>query len=677
MKRLYLDLETTSRNPLKTSLNPWHNCWPYSAAWTWDDHPEIYYMQADDSRFNDTITNLLESAAVWVNHNIKYDMHVCGSKIPDKLQLFDTVTMAKLIDSERLYKGGYGLDILARDWLNDPDWQWEKKIKPYLHKNKDYGQIPHDILSVYAKRDIEVNRRLDLFIQRTLPQSCYAIKNIEKDCTRSLYKIEQLGFTVGDVVSRAIDIQQELLDIIVYYYDKYGFYVEPHVPNDCRLLICEKLGLPVLGWTAGGKPAFDKKTLKKYPRHLDIDKLLYYRSLSTFKSGFIIPAVKYAIDDIIHPTFSQLVRTGRMSCKQPNLQAMSKYAKALIKPRKEFVCCDFCIIGSQKVITAYGDKTMKEVVEQKLPVLGYPGFKMTTPSATAYIGKMQVYNVLLASGDVITCTADHGFEKLHGGRINCKDLQPGDRLAHVFNRNHMVVTITDAGFQDVYTLTNPDMHNYITSEGLINFNSQIEFRLIVAVAGETEAIKAYNEDPYIDFHNMVAKLAGVSRTDAKTLNFAVAYGQGERSTVKTLSEYGYDLEYIRTLRAKYFDIFSKIVPCSRRHDIKCRMNGYSENLYGRRRHLYGTDTRKAFNSVIQGTAADIMKEGLNKLIAAGYQVVAVVHDEVLIEVDADYDIREIARCLEQPSIELAVPLKIQYGASTESWLDAKKEMRFV
>src|SRR3989304_1735417 len=548
MKRLYLDLETTSRNPLKTSLNPGNNCWPYGAEWTGDAHPKIYYMQADDSRFNDTITNLLESAAVWVNHNIKYDMHVCGSKIPDKLQLFDTITMAKLIDSERLYKGGYGLDILARDWLNDPDWQWEKKIKPYLHKNKDYGQIPHDILSVYAKRDIEVNRRLDLFIQRTLPQSCYAIKNIEKDCTRSLYKIEQLGFTVGDVVSRAIDIQQELLDIIVYYYDKYGFYVEPHVPNDCRLLICEKLGLPVLGWTAGGKPAFDKKTLKKYPRHLDIDKLLYYRSLSTFKSGFIIPAVKYAIDDIIHPTFSQLVRTGRMSCKQPNLQAMSKYAKALIKPRKEFVCCDF---------------------------------------------------------------------------------------------------------------------------------SQIEFRLIVAVAGETEAIKAYNEDPYIDFHNMVAKLAGVSRIDAKTLNFAVAYGQGERSTVKTLSEYGYDLEYIRTLRAKYFDIFSKIVPCSRRHDIKCRMNGYSENLYGRRRHLYGTDTRKAFNSVIQGTAADIMKEGLNKLIAAGYQVVAVVHDEVLIEVDADYDIREIARCLEQPSIELAVPLKIQYGASTESWLDAKKEMRFV
>ena len=562
INRCYIDFETTSRNPNVTSLNPWRDCWPYSVVFTWDDNPELYYLRADDPLFKSTVEKLLAVSTVLIGHNIKYDCHICDlhiCKIPPELHLFDTLTIGKLIDSERMYRGGYGLDVLARDWLQMWDWQWDKQLKPWLYRNKDYGRIPHDIMEVYAKKDVHVTRELDKFIRRRLPKSCYKIKDIEKDNTRALFEMERIGFYVPEdqLLNKALLVQQELIDIIEYYYKKYGCYIEPHVPADCRLLICNKLGLPVLAWTKGGQPGFNKKALKEYIRSNilsdaardDINRLLTYRKLATFKSGFIVPIIKYSIDQIIHATFTQLVRTGRMSCRRPNVQAMSDYAKQLIKPRggKSFLCFDF------------------------------------------------------------------------------------------------------AG---------------------------IEFRLIAHVAREQAVIDVYADDPHSDYHAVVARLAGLSRSDAKTLNFAVAYGQGEKSTSELL---GRDS---RLLRSEYFTRFPNILPVSRAAQLRCKMDGYSTNLYGRRRHLTGSDTRKAFNSIIQGTAADIMKEGLNKLTAAGATVVACVHDEVLIEINNTDDtsvnsiINYYKGLLESPSIELSIPMKAQYGISNKSWYDAKKKMQW-
>lgn len=540
MQRLYLDLETSSGDPKQLSVNPWKYCTFIGAAYTWDDHPEVYW-----TKDLDIVQQLLLDCKVWVNHNIKYDMHVldlAGVSIPQQCELYDTLTMAKLIDSERMFRGGYGLDALAVAWLGRSG-DWDKKLLPYLINCKDYGNIPEDILSTYAKEDVTVNRLLDKFIMKRLPAALYAVKDLEKRTTRALFNMEKRGFYVSDddLYSSIIDVQQQMLTILQQLYDEYGMWIEPHVPSDCKKLLVDLLSLPILGWTKARKPSFSKKTLLLYS-HPIVQTLLLYRKLATFKSGFIQPSLRYrGADCIIHSFYTQLVRTGRMSCKSPNIQAMSKLVKKLIKLKWRFFVFDY---------------------------------------------------------------------------------------------------------------------------------SQIEFRIICHICNEVDAIKAYNSDPDTDFHRYVAKLAGIERSPAKTLNFGVAYGQGEASTISMLMQHGVDRERAIAMRQHYFANFARIVPTSRQMMYDCKLQGYTENLYMRRRHLDASNAYKAFNTVVQGTAADIMKEGLCKVSEAGYNVIAVVHDEIVID-SLDCDTREVKQLLEHPSIHLSVPITASVGNSDVSWFDGK------
>ncbi len=117
--------------------------------------------------------------------------------------------------------------------------------------------------------------------------------------------------------------------------------------------------------------------------------------------------------------------------------------------------------------------------------------------------------------------------------------------------------------------------------------------------------------------------------------------------------------------------------------------GYTTNLYGRRVQLIDYERgfnfcHKAFNYIIQGTAADLFKERLNVLfkeLSKTVQFVALVHDELLLEVSAADNTNElhrtIADILEAPSIELSVPIKIELGTSKNNWFEAKKSSKFV
>jgi hypothetical protein len=118
----------------------------------------------------------------------------------------------------------------------------------------------------------------------------------------------------------------------------------------------------------------------------------------------------------------------------------------------------------------------------------------------------------------------------------------------------------------------------------------------------------------------------------------------------------------------------------------CKFRGYVFNLYGRRRHLPVKASRKAFNSIVQGGAMDVMKESMVKLSpryneksrSLGLFLSANVHDEVLSQVPAeiisDPDLHQHIRDnLEHPSIPLRVPISTDTGISLRTWSESRIE----
>ena len=111
---------------------------------------------------------------------------------------------------------------------------------------------------------------------------------------------------------------------------------------------------------------------------------------------------------------------------------------------------------------------------------------------------------------------------------------------------------------------------------------------------------------------------------------------------------------------------------------RARSRGWIRTLTGRRRALDANFTHKAFNTAVQGTAADIAKERLiavdndELLRGAGVTVRAVVHDEFLLEGPSEAiespDIREhIENIMVSTTLDLGIPLLVDGGISKTSW----------
>ena len=373
IRRLYADYETASDSSSEVSTNPWHHCRPIGLAVTWDaERPAWFVPHAEWSvRW---VQDLLARSDAWVNHNVKYDAHVAqnaGIVVPKRLRLVDTVVAAKLVDSDRQFKGGYGLDVLSRDVLREDITQYEEALQPYLYRNKDYGRIPVDVLAEYACQDVLTNRRLDRWQQQAMHEDYLQLWDTEQRLTSVLWRMEQRGMRVvpqklriADLVTLAkmVKLEEELATIV-------GRSFRPNVNEDCFEVLCVQYGLPVLGWTDTGNPSFDKEAIAAYDSHPlsprpVIERIAAFRKLNTFRNLFVVPFQALHVDGVLHPSYNQRVRTGRMSCKDPNAQQQSKLSKELFVPREgnAFMSADYSqiefrymmhYIQDSKVIAAY------------------------------------------------------------------------------------------------------------------------------------------------------------------------------------------------------------------------------------------------------------------------------------------------------------------------------------
>jgi DNA polymerase-1 len=225
--------------------------------------------------------------------------------------------------------------------------------------------------------------------------------------------------------------------------------------------------------------------------------------------------------------------------------------------------------------------------------------------------------------------------------------------------------------------------------------SQIELRVLAHVADIPQLKTAFAEG--LDIHAMTAsEMFGVPvqgmdpavRRRAKAINFGIVYGISAFGLANQLGisreEAG---QYIKT----YFQRFPGIRDYMEAMKAEAHARGHVETIFGRRCHFPKVKSpnasersnaeRAAINAPIQGSAADIIRRAMVRMIPAlraeglGTHMLLQVHDELVFEAldkDVEASLPIIRRVMEQaaePAVRLSVPLQVDARAA-QNWDEA-------
>ena len=217
--------------------------------------------------------------------------------------------------------------------------------------------------------------------------------------------------------------------------------------------------------------------------------------------------------------------------------------------------------------------------------------------------------------------------------------------------------------------------------------SQIEPRIIASLSGDETMLKGYLNGE--DVYTAVGGRMGVGRKEGKTLVLAIAYGVGPE---KIAQDIGCSIKEAQDLQAA----FAKQFPAIGRHKSQVirlarsqRPTPYVETVLGRRRYLpelrssdrgmVSRAERQAYNTRIQGSAADIMKTALVRAHSCfedepEVNLVLTVHDE-LVGVCPNTMTTDVAELLRESMEgvyirEMKVPLKADVKIAS-NWGECK------
>jgi DNA polymerase I-like protein with 3'-5' exonuclease and polymerase domains len=224
--------------------------------------------------------------------------------------------------------------------------------------------------------------------------------------------------------------------------------------------------------------------------------------------------------------------------------------------------------------------------------------------------------------------------------------------------------------------------------------SQQEPRLVVHYAATTDPIMydqsvtnivdKFKSDS-VDFHQTVADMAGISRSNAKTINLGLFYGMGKAKLQAELglstkeeaenlfNQYHENVPFVRELmnRTSSHAQFSGSIGTLLGR--RCRFNKWepstfgmhtpmsleeAERTYGRGR-IKRAFTYKALNKLIQGSAADMTKKAMLDLYKEGIIPHIQIHDELDISIESEAQAKKIIEIMEN-AVRLAVPNKVDY-----------------
>ncbi|MFM7018910.1 DNA polymerase I [Flavobacterium sp.] len=221
--------------------------------------------------------------------------------------------------------------------------------------------------------------------------------------------------------------------------------------------------------------------------------------------------------------------------------------------------------------------------------------------------------------------------------------------------------------------------------------SQIELRIIAALSGEENMIKAFqnNEDIHRStaakvFNVPLEEVTKEQRSNAKTVNFGIIYGV---SAFGLSNQTNLSRKESAELIDAYYATYPKLKSYMQNQVDFARENGYVQTVLGRRRYLKDINSanqmvrsgaeRNAVNAPIQGSAADIIKIAMiniyNRLTSENWKskMLLQVHDELVFDVHQS-ELEKIQPMIKhemENAFKLEVPLEVEIGLG-KNWLEA-------
>lgn len=650
-------------------------------------------------------------------HNYKFDLHSArnhGLNPEDvRARVVDTLTLSWLANPGWSNK----LDVLVKDTFGYEMTSYKSLLKIYREPHK----IPIAVLAPYAVDDVvwllKLVPVLEAKVAAAGKQMSVVYEQLEEGFPYILERMENEGVKIDVPYLEQVgeDVREEMRSSLRELSDMVGGPVALGSPQWLARTFVDRLRWwgDAGAYGASGHHSTSHVWLEKWaagsvpgtaPEGADAARrILRYRKLEMLDQRYTRTLIAQ-VDNRgrLHGSLNQHgTRTGRLSCLKEGSLLLSKQGYIPIEKLK------------------VGDHVWTHLGRWRRVL------------ASHSLGEHDSVAVGLSNGAEIVCTPCHRFRRTGGSWVRAEELWRGLRLgggggvvrsAAVPATDVFVTSVREAGKQRIFDITVEDDESYLCcgvfshnsnspnlqnipgeTEGVPSIRrafiardgfkllcidySQVELRITAHFSGDVTLCEAFRAGD-VDIHQLTGDRIGKGRKAGKTMNFAVLYGMGPHSIADAI---GVPKEEGRRYLLRFFAGYPGVDRLITRTKEQARRDGFVTTIIGRRRYLpgirsrdkekRGASERRAFNTAVQGSAADIIKIAMRnvdrRLRKEGwfgrdaFQLIQ-VHDELLAEVRDDLA-DEVAVCFREElegCVKLAVPLVAEPGLGA-NWAEAK------
>lgn len=590
-----------------------------------------------------------------IGHNVKFDLHfMAGFGIRATAAfIHDTMVLARLLDENRMFIKGnkdkpYGLKPLARDWFDKSSTESSDAMQEWMAKNNktmsDIKDVPKALLAKYGAEDARITLGLYRTIRKRLAEDGIPDSVVEREAhiNRIAYEMEARGILINVPVIKKLKVQLEKQKVILHKkLQKIAGYPFNPDSQDQLLKVLVKLGFKPKEEDASaktGKDSVDEEAIKRF-KHPITPVLLEYRSLMKNLGTFVNGMLERQVKGVIHCDFDTSgARTGRWSCRNPNLQNQPPEARFAFVPRKGFDIWSFDYKQIEPTLLAHfsDDYELKQLfvdggdfhTMNAAAAFGVPPEKVTKEQRD----KAKVLGLAVLYGAGVDKTA---------GMMGI-DRDEAKQLLSNYHTRFPAVKALNRSISDEIEATAREAA--VAAGRLYHDGEDWQYKVT-----KDKVIK-------LPQHKFVTKRPGLK---------PIPLGQAPK-------EFAYEDRW-KDPDYWMFDDWSVI-----------QERGFLQNPFGYKRRLTIGEAYKGPNSKIQGTAAALIKEAM---VRVDREVVLVfkgkafpliqVHDELVMEIIKGPVGRRIAMEVKAAMESLGedfikdVPIRVDVAMSPKSWGDIK------